>query len=67
MTLVEARKWAKARWGVKAYVEKAKQGPNRYCVGVRGDPGVMLGYGPTWEAAFVCAGAPLPVAKQVAL
>ena len=65
MTTGEARKWAKARWGGRAYVVKAKHGPNRFCVGVRGAPGVMLGYGPTWESAFVCAGAPLPATKQV--
>lgn len=60
MTTVEARKWARERWGKKAYVKIATHGPNRYVVGVRGDPGVMLGYGPDWEAAFRCAGADIP-------
>ena len=60
MTTIEARTWAKKRWGKRAYVEIAKHGPNRFCVGVRGEPGVMLGYGPSWETAFECAGANVP-------
>lgn len=52
MTTIEARKHAKRQWGPSAYVKMAKHGPNRYCVGVSGNPGTLYGFGPTWEAAF---------------
>jgi len=52
MTKPEARREAKKRWGRLAYVTIAKHGPNRYVVGLRGSPGLMIGFGPSWEAAF---------------
>jgi len=52
MNKLEARREAKRRWGTTAYVTIAKHGPNRYVVGLRGSPGLIIGFGPSWEAAF---------------